>query len=76
MESKRLVELFNLSQNFLTDTEKRAFVRRIAERQGEQQLDEIIAEEAPMPQQGMMPDQQMMGGIGANESPQAVNQNV
>jgi hypothetical protein len=78
MEAKRMVELFNLSQNFLTDTEKRKMVRRIAERVGEQNIDEIIAEEAPMPEQmpGEMPDQSMMGPIGANETPQAVNQNI
>lgn len=84
MEAKRMVELFNLSQNFLTDTEKRKMVRRIAERVGEQNIDEIIAEEAPMPEQipeqmptmGEMPDQGMMGPVGANETQQAVNQNI
>lgn len=77
MEAKRMVELFNLSQNFLTDTEKRKMLRRIAERVGEQNINEIIAEEAPQPEpMGAIPDQAMMGGIGANETPQAVNQNI
>lgn len=48
MESQRLVELFGISQDFLTDTEKRSFLRRIAERQGEQDIDSIIAAENPM----------------------------
>lgn len=47
-ESQRLVELFSLAQNFLTDTEKRSFLRRIAERQGEQDIDSIIAAENPL----------------------------
>ena len=51
LESKRLVELFNLSQTFLTDQEKRAFLRRIAEKQGEDNIDEIIAETNPIMEQ-------------------------
>jgi hypothetical protein len=54
MESKRLVDIFDLSQNFLTDQEKRAFVRRIAEKQGEQNIDEIIGETNPVMQQQQM----------------------
>lgn len=79
LESKRLVELFNLSQNFLTDKEKRAFLRRIAEKQGEDNIDEIIGETNPMMeqqeqmQQGMMgqaPEE--MGGMGDNLNQQMV----
>lgn len=59
LESKRLVEMFNLSQNFLTDKEKRAFLRRIAEKQGEDNIDEIIGETNPiMEQQEQMQLQQ------------------
>lgn len=68
LESKRLVEMFNLSQNFLTDKEKRAFLRRIAEKQGEDNIDEIIGESNPiMEQQEQMALQQgqmgMQGGM-------------
>lgn len=45
LESKRLVELFNQMAPFLTDKEKRAFGRRIAELQGINNVDEIIGEE-------------------------------
>lgn len=51
LESKRLVDLFDLSQNFLTDQEKRSFLRRIAERQGENNIDEIIAVNNPIADQ-------------------------
>jgi hypothetical protein len=64
LESKRLVDLFDLSQNFLTDQEKRSFIRRIAERQGESNIDEIIAETNPiMQQQEMMNAQQPQGSF-------------
>jgi len=51
LQSKRLVDLFNLSGGFLTDKEKRAFLRRIAERQGEDNIDEIIMQNNPMADQ-------------------------
>ena len=55
LESKRLTELFNLataanSPVQLTPVEARAFLRRLAERQGEPNIDEIIGEKPPMPQ--------------------------
>lgn len=73
LQSKRLVDLFDLSQNFLTDQEKRSFLRRIAEKQGEDGIDEIIGENNPvadqteqmeagmhqMPGGEMMPNDQM-----------------
>lgn len=59
LESKRLVDLFDLSQNFLTDREKRALLRRVAEKQGEQNIDEIIMESNPMME--MQEQMQMMG---------------
>lgn len=62
LESKRLVDLFDLAQNFLTDQEKRAFLRRIAEKQGEDNIDEIIQENNPMADQ----QEQMMGQEGQN----------
>jgi len=59
LEAKRQVELFNLMQNFLTDQEKRAFGRRIAELQGIDNIDEIISETNPiMEQQEQMQLQQ------------------
>lgn len=75
LESKRLVELFNLSQNFLTDQEKRAFLRRIAEKQGEDNIDEIIGETNPMMiqqeqmqmQQNAMQQEQMALGQDPNQ---------
>jgi hypothetical protein len=63
LESKRLVELFNLSQNFLTDKEKRAFLRRIAEKQGEDNIDEIIGETNPMMEQQQAMQMQMGQGM-------------
>lgn len=75
LESKRLVELFNLSQNFLTDQEKRAFLRRIAEKQGEDNIDEIIGETNPMMiqqeqmqmEQNAMQQEQMAMGQDPNQ---------
>lgn len=69
LEAKRLVEVFNLMQNFLTDQEKRAFGRRIAEMQGMDNIDEIIAETNPIMeqqeqvqlQQGEIQNQMMQG---------------
>lgn len=49
--SKRKVELFNLSQNFLTDKEKRAFLRDIAEEQGMKNIDDLIGETNPIMEQ-------------------------
>ena len=68
MESKRLIDLFDLTQNFLTDTEKRAFARRIAEKQGEDNVDELIGESNPQLQQeqGQEP-QQTYNQINQNE---------
>lgn len=71
LEAKRQVELFNLMQNFLTDQEKRAFGRRIAELQGIDNIDEIIGETNPIMeqqeemqlQQGDMQQQQMAIGM-------------
>ena len=92
IEGKRLVELFNLTQNFLTDKEKRAFARKIAETQGEDNIDEIIGEENPIMQQqeqmqlqqGQMQEQQMaMGvpgqpkqGMVGGQQPQGMNSGV
>lgn len=62
LESKRLVDMFDLTQNFLTDKEKRAMARRIAEKQGEDNIDEIIGETNPM----MEMQEQMMMQQGQN----------
>lgn len=51
LEAKRQVEMFNLMQNFLTDKEKRAFGRRIAELQGIDNIDELIGETNPIMEQ-------------------------
>lgn len=74
--SKRKVELFNLSQNFLTDKEKRAFLRDIAEEQGMKNIDSLIGESNPIMEQQEqmqlaqgqigMPQEGMVGG----QSPQ------
>lgn len=63
LQSKRLVEMFNIATGvqtatgpLLTNNEMRAFLRRIAELQGENNIDEIIGEQSPEPQMpGMMP---------------------
>lgn len=78
LESKRLVDLFDLSQNFLTDQEKRAFVRRIAEKQGEQNIDEIIGETNPMmmmQEMGQMPQGQY-NQAGAVATQQGLNRQL
>lgn len=67
LESKRLVELYQLMSPFLQDREKRAFGRRIAEMQGIDNVDEIIQETNPLMEQQeemqmQMNDQQMMMG--------------
>lgn len=63
--SKRKVELFNLSQNFLTDKEKRAFLRDIAEEQGMKNIDSMIGESNPiMEQQEQMQLAQGQMGMG------------
>lgn len=83
LESKRLVELFQIGAAFLTDQEKRSFLRRIAEKQGEDNIDEIIMETNPVMEQQeqlqlaqgemqgqMMAQQPMMGpetGMGMNQ---------
>lgn len=74
--SKRKVELFNLSQNFLTDKEKRAMLRDIAEEQGMKDIDKLIGESNPIMEQQEqmqlaqgqmgMPQEGMVGG----EAPQ------
>ena len=53
-EARSLVDLFNISSAIqtpqgplLTAKEMRAFLRRIAEKQGEQNIDEIIGEDTP-----------------------------
>ena len=75
-EAKRKVELFNLSQNFLTDKEKRAFLRDIAEEQGMKNIDDLIGETNPIMQQqeqmqlaqGQMGMEQ--GGMVGGQAPQ------
>ena len=75
-EAKRKVELFNLSQNFLTDKEKRAFLRDIAEEQGMKNIDDLIGETNPiMEQQEQMQLAQgqmgmMQGGMVGGQAPQ------
>lgn len=96
LESKRLVDVYNLasapnSPVQLSTKEARAFLRRIAERQGEQGIDEIIGAEAPMqPMQGMpgmmpemMQDPNAMEAVpgmtpppGAIEGQQGMNQEL
>lgn len=82
LESKRKVELFNLAQNFLTDKEKRAFLRSVAEEQGMDNIDELIMEVNPiMEQQEQMQLQQgqmmqAMGGMDPGMGGQAPNQNM
>ena len=68
-EAKRKVELFNLSQNFLTDKEKRAFLRDIAEEQGMKNVDELIGETNPImdQQEQMQLAQGQMGMMGGME---------
>lgn len=51
LESKRMVDAFDLAQNFLTDREKRAFIRRIMELQGENNVDDLIMETNPVMEQ-------------------------
>lgn len=70
LESKRLVELFNVASGIetemgplLTNKELRAILRKGLELQGEQNIDELVAEEKEqpmMPQMGMPQDQPMM----------------
>lgn len=75
-ESKRKVELFNLSQNFLTDKEKRAFLREIAEEQGMKNIDNLIGESNPVMemQEQMQLAQGQMGmgqdGMVGGQAPQ------
>lgn len=59
LESKRQVELFQLMSQFLTDREKRAFGRRIAEGQGIDNIDELIGEQNPIAEQ-----QEQMAAMG------------
>lgn len=68
-EAKRKVELFNLSQNFLTDKEKRAFLRGIATEQGMNNIDEFIGETNPImeQQEQMQLAQGQMGMMGGME---------
>lgn len=63
LQAKRQVELFNLAQNFLTDKEKRAFLRSIAEEQGLKNIDELIGETNPLmeAQEQMQMQQTQMG---------------
>lgn len=62
MESKRLVEMFNIATGvqtatgpLLTNEEMRAFLRKILELNGQQNVDELIAETSPVPQMPQMP---------------------
>ena len=76
--SKRKVELFNLSQNFLTDREKRALLRGVAEEQGMKNIDSIIGESNPIMEQQEqmqlaqgqmgMPQDGMVGGQAPQQS--------
>lgn len=67
MESKRLVEMFNIATAvqtatgpLLTNEEMRSFLRKILELNGQQNVDELIAEQAPqMPQIDPMTRQPM-----------------
>lgn len=74
--TKRKIDLFNLSQNFLTDKEKRAFLRNIAEEQGMKNIDELIGEVNPImeQQEQMQLAQGQMGmqqnGMVGGEAPQ------
>lgn len=72
MESKRQVELFNLAQNFLTDREKRSFIRRLAELQGIDNIDELIGENNPIMEQ----QEQMQLQVGAGMQGQEPMQNL
>lgn len=70
LQSKRLVEIFNIATGvetaqgpLLTPNEMRAFLRRIAELQGENNIDEIIGEQSPMPQVDPMTGRPMGGMI-------------
>jgi hypothetical protein len=63
MESKRLVELFNIASGvqtevgpLLTNKELRAILRKGLELQGEQNVDELVGEEAPQPQMPIDPN--------------------
>lgn len=88
LESKRQVELFNLGAAFLLDKEKRAFMRRIAELQGIDNIDEIIGEVNPVMeqqeqlqmQQGQMQEQQtemmMQNPGGVNPMQSGVGDNL
>ena len=74
LQSRRLIDLLNLSADILTNKEKRALLRRIAERQGEQNIDDIIAESDPiMEEQERMQaqqeslDPQMLPTPGSNQ---------
>lgn len=80
LESKRLVELFQIATSvqtaqgpLLTPEEMRAWIRRIAELQGEQNIDELVAEVPPAPQMPIDPmtGQPMMQGP---ETMQGMNQ--
>lgn len=77
LEAKRQVEMFNLMQNFLTDREKRAFGRRIAELQGIDNIDELIGETNPiMEQQEQMQLAQGQMGIETGMVGQQPQQNM
>lgn len=73
LQSRRLIDLFNLSGGFLTDREKRAFLRRIAERQGEDNVDEIIATNNPIADdmENQALDERMLPEVGAEDRTQA-----
>lgn len=71
LENKRLIELFSISQTFLTDKEKRAFARRIAERQGVEDVDELIGVENMEAQQEQIIQQDQLSGEAGQE--QSVN---
>ena len=74
IEGKRLVEMFNIASAvqtatgpLLTNDELRAWLRRIMELQGEQNVDEIIAETAPQPQIDPMTGMPMQPGQPMNQ---------
>lgn len=75
MESKRLVEMFNIATAvqtaqgpLLTNEEMRSFLRKILELNGEQNVDELIAEQGPQMQPQMQP------GMEQAEMPQSMPQ--
>lgn len=88
--SKQLIDLFNVFGQMITPDEQRAWARRILELRGQQDIDGLVAEQAPQidPMTGMPIQEGQMGGqeipmmppMGpmpqGQPTPQGINQSV